>query len=118
MVRYNGPKAPRRCAQADCRERHPCPKHPWGWEGYRREDSKHPLPSNWQSLVKETWDDYRGLCGNCGAPGHSVDHIVPRSQGGTSDKSNLQLLCERCHNTKSRKERLWRGRQKGRGLSG
>jgi 5-methylcytosine-specific restriction enzyme A len=44
------------------------------------------------------------LCGHeCGAPGDEphVDHIVPRSQGGTDEWSNLQVLCKRCHNSKT-----------------
>jgi 5-methylcytosine-specific restriction protein A len=30
-----------------------------------------------------------------------TDHIVPKTQGGTDDASNLQTLCERCHNVKT-----------------
>lgn len=30
-----------------------------------------------------------------------VDHIVPLSEGGTSDESNLQCLCAVCHRRKT-----------------
>lgn len=30
----------------------------------------------------------------------SVDHIKPRSAGGTSDRSNLRVLCTRCNTGK------------------
>lgn len=30
-----------------------------------------------------------------------VDHIVPRSQGGTNDLENLQSICGTCHEEKS-----------------
>jgi 5-methylcytosine-specific restriction enzyme A len=30
-----------------------------------------------------------------------VDHIVPRSAGGTDEWSNLQALCARCHSRKT-----------------
>ena len=33
----------------------------------------------------------------------TVDHIVPRSKGGTRDMSNVQLLCARCNNQKGNK---------------
>ena len=33
--------------------------------------------------------------------GHSVDHIVPRSAGGTDDPTNLQTLCASCHARKT-----------------
>lgn len=32
----------------------------------------------------------------------TVDHIVPKSQGGSNDISNKQLLCEPCHITKTK----------------
>jgi hypothetical protein len=47
----------------------------------------------------------KGKCALCGV--HSserrieVDHIVPRSRGGTSDISNLQALCDECNRGKS-----------------
>jgi 5-methylcytosine-specific restriction endonuclease McrA len=47
----------------------------------------------------------KGRCALCGV--HSserrieVDHIVPRSRGGTSDISNLQALCDECNRGKS-----------------
>ncbi len=36
----------------------------------------------------------------CGSPATVVDHIVPINQGGESIESNLQSLCNRCHNRK------------------
>ena len=33
-----------------------------------------------------------------------VDHIIPKSQGGTDDEENLQGLCESCHNRKTAAE--------------
>lgn len=34
-----------------------------------------------------------------------VDHIVPLSEGGSNGRSNLQGLCEPCHDVKSAAER-------------
>lgn len=33
--------------------------------------------------------------------GYDIDHIVPLSEGGTNDASNLQALCVSCHRVKS-----------------
>jgi len=41
---------------------------------------------------------HRGVCPYCGASGAThVDHIVPRSDGGTDDLSNLILACGPCN---------------------
>jgi 5-methylcytosine-specific restriction enzyme A len=43
------------------------------------------------------------LCRRCGAPAVAVDHIQPISAGGDHwDPDNLQSLCIRCHNAKTR----------------
>lgn len=52
-------------------------------------------------------DDY--LCVSCRAAGRlvpatDVDHIVPKSQGGTDTPDNLQSLCKPCHRRKTATE--------------
>lgn len=49
------------------------------------------------------------LCRHCAARGVTtvatdVDHIIPKSQGGTDDESNLQPLCHACHSAKTARE--------------
>ena len=44
-------------------------------------------------------------CVACGAHnGLEVDHIVPVCEGGGHVPSNLQVLCRRCHRTKTEAE--------------
>jgi ATP adenylyltransferase len=49
-----------------------------------------------------------GRCLLCGATKDDerleVDHIVPRSKGGSNDMSNLQTLCGRCNRGKSNRD--------------
>jgi hypothetical protein len=33
--------------------------------------------------------------------GYEIDHIIPLSEGGSNDNSNLQALCLMCHRVKS-----------------
>lgn len=57
------------------------------------------------SKLKESGVDVR--CGarmggqspeGCGKDGYmTLDHIVPKSEGGTNRVENLQLFCRRCH---------------------
>lgn len=48
-------------------------------------------------------DNYQCVrCGN--AINLTVDHLIPRSKGGTNELSNLQTLCTECHITKTRED--------------
>ena len=59
----------------------------------------------WEILARDNW-----TCCSCkrSAQKHGVvlhvDHKVPRSKGGTNDKSNLQTLCMKCNIGKSNKD--------------
>lgn len=61
-----------------------------------------------QSLRHEVFkrDDYK--CVECGATKEDtrlhIDHILPVSQGGTDELSNLQTLCETCNLAKSNRK--------------
>ena len=57
------------------------------------------------------------LCQPCAQDGRStpcniVDHVVPKSEGGTDNPSNLQAICKPCHDAKTLEEAR---RGKGRG---
>ncbi len=56
--------------------------------------------SKWRKIRQRIINRDRGLCQQCGNEGDSVDHIIPRSQGGTDDDWNLQLLCRPCNSSK------------------
>lgn len=67
----------------------------------------------WRRLREEILkrDDYLCQCEECRLlgrvrPGNEVDHIVPRSQGGTDDPSNLRAINDECHKVKTRRESL------------
>jgi 5-methylcytosine-specific restriction endonuclease McrA len=43
-----------------------------------------------------------GRCVYCGSfYDLTIDHVVPRSKGGTDDRSNLQTLCRPCNEKKA-----------------
>ena len=53
----------------------------------------------WTQLM----EDYDWKCVQCGHWDRTVDHIIPISKGGTSERSNLQVLCNKCNWIKSDK---------------
>lgn len=59
----------------------------------------------WSILARDQWK-----CLSCGRSAQvdgvllEVDHIVPRSKGGTDDVSNLQTLCKKCNVGKSNRD--------------
>ena len=52
-----------------------------------------------------------GDCNGCGEhfPYHglTIDHVVPRSKGGTDHAKNLQLLCGYCNSKKGSRSQAW-----------
>jgi ATP adenylyltransferase len=68
------------------------------WSGMIQLD---PVPATTRYMILKR-DKICQLCGNTknDAP-LEVDHIVPRSKGGTNDPKNLQTLCRPCNQGKS-----------------
>ena len=57
-----------------------------------------------KQLKKQILEVYGSVCFGCNQPLRrsevTVDHIIPKSAGGTADLFNLQPLCESCNNEK------------------
>lgn len=50
-----------------------------------------------------------GQCASCGSKSRlSVDHVIPRSDGGSHDWDNLQVLCLKCNSSKRNKDTDYR----------
>ena len=66
----------------------------------RAEEGFKPLYKREKIYIK-----YRGKCAYCGASiefreGFEIDHLKPKSRGGTNDIDNLMPACERCNQLK------------------
>lgn len=110
-------RPPKACAKFGCNKLTPfryCVEH----ERERRE--KRAKRSNWSKTSRHSrgygtaWDALRrhvldrdqGWCQWCKAQGAAVratdvDHIQPKSEGGTDMPENLQSLCPDCHKLKT-----------------
>jgi len=54
-------------------------------------------------LVIEAYGTVCHLCGREIDGTVSVDHVIPRSQGGTDDIENLRPACQRCNSKRGNK---------------
>lgn len=65
--------------------------------------------SAWTKLRHRIMQRDCGLCQPCRQAGRvsqakQVDHIVPKSNGGTDSEDNLQAICTACHKAKTGRE--------------
>ena len=62
-----------------------------------------PIP-NYRKHFSDLYTEQNGVCRLCkykrDAHWMEIDHIVPKSKGGSNHKSNLQILCRRCNSLK------------------
>lgn len=57
----------------------------------------------WRQSIKEEWD-YQ--CAYCGSDENlTLDHITPRSKGGSDRVTNVLCACEKCN--KSKGHQMW-----------
>lgn len=72
------------------------------YEKYQRDPkTRHRYGRSWQK-VRKRYITANPLCERCLKEGRltkaeQVHHILPLSEGGTSDESNLMSLCANCH---------------------
>ncbi|MDE2861355.1 MAG: DNA methyltransferase [Chloroflexota bacterium] len=68
----------------------------------RRTDTETPI--NYKEQKHDLFGRQEGLCGGCKVMfpfrNFTIDHVVPRSRGGTDHIENLQLLCGACNSIK------------------
>ncbi|WP_366523444.1 HNH endonuclease [uncultured Microbulbifer sp.] len=116
-------RAKRYCAR--CRQAHSgsCPQANNGWGRWQKQNgtsAERGYDYKWRKQVRPlVIKRDKGLCQICLPAGvvtigTHVDHIKPKSQGGTNELSNLQLLCKPCHQRKTAQEG---GGARGRGGS-
>ena len=57
----------------------------------------------WRKMRAAILTRDRGICAYCGAPATTVDHVNPRSAGGTDHPQNLVAACQTCNRSKGAK---------------
>lgn len=106
---------------AKCRVSHAngCPQKKQWVRKYNAKSGRGGRP--WQRLRKRIFQRDGFLCQSCkaddiltavdlhGANVGICDHIIPTFEGGSDDESNLQTLCKKCSDDKTKQEAV-RGR--------
>lgn len=73
------------------------------WEA-RRGNSGRRYGAGWGTISRRILKRDRYVCqlqlAGCTGRADTVDHLVPRSQGGLSTESNLAAACKRCNGRK------------------
>jgi 5-methylcytosine-specific restriction endonuclease McrA len=60
----------------------------------------------WRKSVKEQWDNECAYCGS--SEDLTIDHIIPRSLGGSDTTKNVVCCCQKCNADKSHTEvEIW-----------
>lgn len=67
---------------------------------YVRPGRRRPGPASRRAVLRR--DDHR--CAYCGDHADTVDHVRPRSRGGTTSWENLVACCHQCNHRKADRE--------------
>src|SRR5207244_2478494 len=52
------------------------------------------------NIRRRLFNYYQGKCAYCGRPGHHIEHVDPRFNGGEDSISNYVLACRECNHRK------------------
>jgi 5-methylcytosine-specific restriction protein A len=94
-------RAARACPRPRCPKVQPCPTHhkrPWAHSTSRHERG---YGSAWDRLRLAILERDAYHCGYCGSYAQTVDHRIPKAQGGTDDEDNLVAACTHCQGSKA-----------------
>lgn len=58
----------------------------------------------WRKMIKDKWNNECAYCGS--KENLTIDHVVPRSKGGTDIVTNVVCSCKECNNDKGRTD-VW-----------
>jgi len=109
LCRHKTCNATHRNANGLC-DKHQTQASNWGkWSATKGNTTQRGYGREWELIKKQIKQRDNNLCQPCERTGrlteaHAVDHIKPKSQGGTNAPSNLECICKACHKAKTAME--------------
>ncbi len=110
---------PRACTHPGCGKyavkNGKCEEHYVPWDHGGKSSNERGYGHKWRQLRKFVLERDEHMCQEClrngrYTLGNQVDHIVNKADGGTDRLSNLEVLCQSCHEKKTKSESI-RGRK-------
>lgn len=106
-----------RLAEADRLKRRENPEQYRAYKRNYKARKKLAVGSHAADDIAAIFKAQRGKCGYCRiklGKRYHVDHIIALFNGGSNNRTNLQILCGPCNNSKSAKDPIDFARSKGR----
>lgn len=96
-----------------------CPEHllPARGPAWANSTRNRKNPPGWDRTRKSVLFRAKNECAYCGGHANEVDHVIPVSQGGSHNITNLVACCTNCNRQKNYAERTgntWTPPRKGR----
>ncbi len=85
-----------------------CAAHAELYEQERGSAASRGYGGQWRH-IRDAFLAENPFCVVCGEPATDADHIVPRAQGGTDARENLQAMCHRHHSAKTMRQSVRNG---------
>ena len=73
-------------------------------EAINSKKSERLTNAEWQKRRADILQKAGFSCQICGSEASQVDHIKPKAFGGSDERKNLQALCSKCHDEKTRED--------------
>ena len=103
-----------RCAEHEIQRRHHEAQRKREYDQHRPSSSQRGYGVEWRQ-IRDEYLAHHPACTRCGKVAIDVHHKIPLRRGGSSEWSNLEALCHRCHSSVTMRDSVQGKRRGGEG---